>query len=88
MSYGGYKSDSYARGGYGSGFGSGYDSGYGGSYDKQSTLGSHLHSIDWSKQQLTKFEKNFYIEDKRVSARSEREVQEFRKGKQIIVCLV
>ncbi|KAL5529529.1 DBP2_1 [Sanghuangporus baumii] len=88
MSYGNYRSDSYSKDAYTNGYGGGYGGGfggYGGGYDKQSTLGSHLHSIDWGKQQLTKFEKNFYIEDKRVSARSDKEVQDFRRDKQIIV---
>ena len=83
MSYGNYRNDSYSRGGYGNGYGGSY----GGGYDKQDTLGSHLQDINWSNQQLTKFEKNFYIEDKRVSARSDKEVQDFRREKQIIVSL-
>lgn len=49
-------------------------------------MGSHLKSINWADQHISKFEKNFYVEDKRVSARSDKEVQDFRREKQIIVC--
>lgn len=34
---------------------------------------------------MEKFEKNFYIEDKKVSARSDREIEEFRRTKEIKV---
>ena len=34
---------------------------------------------------MTKFEKNFYREDARVTARSEREIDEFRRLKEIKV---
>ena len=44
-----------------------------------------MRTIDWKSQQLTKFEKNFYVEDKRVTARSDREVHDFRKKKEIAV---
>jgi len=46
-------------------------------------LGGGLRSIDWSSQKLERFEKNFYAEDKRISALSEREVEEFRRSKDI-----
>ncbi|KAJ3917877.1 P-loop containing nucleoside triphosphate hydrolase protein [Lentinula edodes] len=46
-------------------------------------LGAGLHSVDWSRTTLEHFEKNFYLEDKRVSARSEREIEEFRRSKEI-----
>lgn len=42
-------------------------------------LGNGLRTIDWSKTKLEHFEKNFYVEDKRVSARSDREIEEFRR---------
>ncbi|GAW09778.1 DEAD-domain-containing protein [Lentinula edodes] len=48
-----------------------------------SNLGAGLHSVDWSRTTLEHFEKNFYLEDKRVSARSEREIEEFRRSKEI-----
>ena len=46
-------------------------------------LGGGLRSIDWSSQKLEKFEKNFYIEDPRVKARSEREIEEYRKSNEM-----
>ena len=90
MSYGRYGNDDYASTGYG---GAGYGGGYGNSggynsgsgFDKQSGLGSNLRSIDWGHQQLSKFEKNFYKEDKRVTARADREIERFRNEKQIKV---
>ncbi|KAH8831592.1 RNA helicase [Flagelloscypha sp. PMI_526] len=77
MSYGGY--GSYGGGGYGGG---GYGGGGG---DRMSNLGGGLHNVDWASTRLERFEKNFYVEDKRVSARSEREVEEFRRSKEIRV---
>lgn len=44
-------------------------------------LGAGLRNIDWNTTELAKFEKNFYIEDKRVTARSDEEINEFRKEK-------
>ena len=49
-------------------------------------LGSGLKSINWDVTSLPKFEKNFYVEDKRVTARSEREVDEFRRKMEMKVC--
>ena len=93
MSFGRYNNDNFSSSGLdGSSYGGGYGAnhgygggGYGGGFDKQSGLGSHLHSIDWGHQQLAKFEKNFYHEDRRVSERSEREVLKFRDEKEIKV---
>lgn len=51
-------------------------------------LGGSLRSIDWSQQKQIPFEKNFYVEDKRVSARSDREIEEFRRVKEIKVRLI
>ena len=48
-------------------------------------LGGSLRTIDWSQQKQIPFEKNFYVEDKRVSARSDREIEEFRRVKEIKV---
>lgn len=53
-----------------------------------SNLGGGLRTIDWSSQTLTKFEKNFYREDSRVSARGDREVEEFRRSKEMKVRLL
>lgn len=61
--------------------------GGGGGYgeDKMSNLGGGLRSVDWGNTRLEHFEKNFYVEDKRVTARSEREIEEFRRAKEIKV---
>ncbi|KAH8117119.1 RNA helicase [Phellopilus nigrolimitatus] len=88
MSYGGHRSDSYTGGGYSGASGGGYGGSYGGNdrgNDRGSNLGNHLKNIDWDHQRLEKFEKNFYLEDKRVAARSEGDVHDFRKERQIIV---
>lgn len=51
-----------------------------------SSLGGGLRNIDWSHQRLEKFEKNFYIEDKKVAARSDREIEEYRRVNEMKVC--
>lgn len=48
-----------------------------------SALGQGLGNIDWSHQTLAKFEKNFYVEDERVSQRSEAEIAAFRAEKEM-----
>jgi len=73
-SYGGH------YGGGGGGWGGGYGDG-----DRMSNLGGGLRSVDWASTRLEHFEKNFYIEDKRVTARSEKEVEDFRRAKEIRV---
>lgn len=86
MSYGhngGYGGGGYGGGGYGGGGGWGGGGGYG--EDKMSNLGGGLRNIDWGSTRLEHFEKNFYIEDKRVAALSDREVDEFRRLKEIKV---
>lgn len=50
-----------------------------------SNLGGGLRNVDWNSQRLERFEKNFYVEDKRVTARSDREIEEFRKVKEMKV---
>lgn len=50
-----------------------------------SNLGGGLRNIDWHSAKLEHFEKNFYVEDKRVSARSDKEIEEFRRAKEIRV---
>jgi ATP-dependent RNA helicase DDX5/DBP2 len=83
QSYNGY-SNGYGGGGYGGGYG-----GYGGGYDdRMSNLGGSLRSVDWSSAKLEHFEKNFYVEDKRVSSHSDREIEDFRREKEIKVRLV
>lgn len=53
-----------------------------------SNLGGGLRNVDWASTKLATFEKNFYIEDKRVSARSEREIEEFKREKEIKVWIL
>lgn len=53
-----------------------------------SNLGGGLKTIDWNSTKLEKFEKNFYIEDKRVTARSEKEIEDFKRAKEMRVCLL
>lgn len=50
-----------------------------------SNLGGSLRSVDWSSAKLPIFEKNFYAEDRRVSSRGEKEIDEFRRSKEIKV---
>jgi len=50
-----------------------------------SNLGGGLRSVDWASTRLEHFEKNFYIEDNRVAALSDREIEEFRRSKEIKV---
>jgi hypothetical protein len=48
-----------------------------------SNLGGGLRPIDWNTLKIQRFEKNFYVEDKRVASRSDKEVEEFRRMKEI-----
>ncbi|KAF5377078.1 hypothetical protein D9757_007730 [Collybiopsis confluens] len=66
---------------YSNGYGGGGGGGWGD--DKMGNLGGGLRSVDWSQAKLERFEKNFYVEDKRVSARSDREIEEFRRSKEM-----
>jgi ATP-dependent RNA helicase DDX5/DBP2 len=50
-----------------------------------SSLGMNLKNIDFAKEDLVTFEKNFYMEHPDVSKRSEREAEEWRASKQIVV---
>jgi hypothetical protein len=83
QSYNGY-SNGYGGGGYGGGHG-----GYGGGFeDRMSNLGGSLRTVDWNSTKLERFEKNFYVEDKSVSSRSDREIEDFRREKEIKVCFL
>ncbi|KLO05001.1 DEAD-domain-containing protein [Schizopora paradoxa] len=89
MGYNNYGSGGGGYGGGGGGYGGGGGGGYGGGgyggggggYDSfgKSDLGGGLKNIDWNNTSLEKFEKNFYREDPRVTARSDREIEEFRR---------
>ncbi len=80
QSYGGYDSGYGGGGGYGGGSWGG-----GGGGDRMSNLGGGLRNVDWANTKLEHFEKNFYIEDKRVSARSEAEIDQFKREKEMKV---
>ncbi|KAI5479913.1 ATP-dependent rna helicase dbp2 [Pseudohyphozyma bogoriensis] len=97
-SYGGGSSHSRDGGGYGDcqgghggggGYGGGSSGGYGGGGggfggdDRMSNLGAGLKAQKWDMNSLVPFEKNFYEEDPRVTARSSREVEDFRRQKEI-----
>ncbi|WVR08901.1 ATP-dependent RNA helicase DBP2-A [Kwoniella sp. DSM 27419] len=80
---GGYGGGGGGYGGGGGGYGGGYGGGgggYGGG-DRMSQLGQGLHNIDWNSQSLIKFEKNFYVQDPRVTERSEKDIAAFRAEK-------
>lgn len=87
--YGGSGGGGGGWGGSGGTFGSGANAwGGGGGGDRMSNLGGTLKTIDWQAQRLEKFEKNFYVEDKAVSARTDSEIEAFRRLKQIKVCCI
>ncbi|KAL5047285.1 hypothetical protein BDW71DRAFT_197019 [Aspergillus fruticulosus] len=76
---GGYGGGGYSGGGgYGRG-GGGAGAGAGAGGDRMGNLGSGLKKQDWDLDTLPKFEKSFYKEHPDVTARSQREVDEFRK---------
>ncbi|KAL9597347.1 MAG: hypothetical protein Q9219_005213 [cf. Caloplaca sp. 3 TL-2023] len=85
-------SNGYANGtsgGYGAsanGYGGGsYGGDFGGSGDKMANLGAGLKTQHFDIATLPKFEKSFYKEDRAVTNRSERDVDAFRKAKEITV---
>merc|ERR1712238_160488 len=69
-------------GGPGGGFGGG---GYGGGGGGGGNLGSNLRNIDFSKEELVQFEKNFYMEHPEVTKRSDKDASDWRASKQIVV---
>ncbi|KAM0748601.1 RNA helicase [Meredithblackwellia eburnea MCA 4105] len=91
-SSGGYGS-SYGGGGYGSGGGGGGYGSYGGGgggfggggFDRMDGLGATLRRQNWDMASLVPFEKNFYDEDRHVTDRSQREIDEFRREKEISI---
>ena len=73
--YGGFQ----GGGGYGGGYGGG---GYG---DPMGQLGANLHSVQWGKEQLATFQKDFYIEHPDVTRRTDAECDQFRQERKITV---
>lgn len=76
---------SYGGGGGATGYGGSGGQFGGGGFGGGSNLGAGLSSIDFSKQELVQFEKNFYIEHPDVTKRSEAEADAWRASKQIVV---
>lgn len=79
------KGDDYSRGGYNSGGGS-----WGGSRDNRGSWGSSnenqgLGEVDWSKKELSPFQKDFYTESSVVRDMTQHDVDEFRREHQIVV---
>ena len=74
-------------GGYGAGGGGYGGGGYGGGAggDKMSNLGAGLKTQQWDLETLPRFEKAFYKEDPAITDRSQRDVDAFRKEKEISV---
>ncbi|KAL8659261.1 MAG: hypothetical protein Q9226_000531 [Calogaya cf. arnoldii] len=85
----GYSNGHGASNGYGAssnGYGGGsYGGDFGGSGDKMANLGAGLKTQQWDMNTLPKFEKSFYKEDPNVTNRSERDVDAFRKLKEITI---
>jgi len=79
---GSYGGSGYGGGGYGGG-GGGYGGGGGG--DRMGALGANLSSINWETASLAPLRKDFYVEDKRVTARSAAKVDAYRKEKQMTI---
>ncbi|KAJ5915917.1 hypothetical protein N7454_010824 [Penicillium verhagenii] len=80
----GYSGGGGGGGGYGGGYGGGgrgggFGGGAGAGGDRMSNLGAGLKKQDWDIDTMPKFEKSFYKEHPDVSARSDAEVDEFRK---------
>ncbi|KGO41467.1 Helicase, C-terminal [Penicillium expansum] len=71
-------------GGYGGGGGGGYGGGAAGG-DRMNNLGAGLKTQDWDINTMPKFEKSFYKEHPDVTARSEEDVQAFRKSKEMAI---
>lgn len=85
--YGGNSGYGGGGGGYGNG-GGGYGGGgasYGQSGDRMSALGENLRKPTWDAASMTPFQKNFYRENPAVTARSEPEVEAWRREKDVTV---
>ncbi|ORY81412.1 p68 RNA helicase [Protomyces lactucae-debilis] len=88
--YGGYSGGGgggYGGGGYGGGGGGGGYGGGGGGYggDRMGALGDNLRKPTWDAATMTPFQKNFYRENPAVTERTEQEIQEWRRAKDVTV---
>eukprot|EP00440_Ansanella_granifera_P013131 gb/GFBE01014269.1/.p1 GENE.gb/GFBE01014269.1/~~gb/GFBE01014269.1/.p1 ORF type:complete len:493 (+),score=87.29 gb/GFBE01014269.1/:1-1479(+) len=87
MSYG---RDSYRdrdRDHYSSGYGSSRGSSGGGGYGSWDSrdMGAKLSGIDWNKESLIKFEKDFYQQHPDITAMTEEEAERIRRSKEITI---
>ncbi|KAJ2286285.1 ATP-dependent RNA helicase dbp2, partial [Coemansia sp. RSA 2706] len=86
---GGYGRDGGSRGGYDHGGGFGGGGGYGGGYGGGGRFGrsapQELIKPNWDSVSLPKFEKNFYVECESVAARSQQEVDDYRRQHEMTV---
>ncbi|CAI7594525.1 unnamed protein product [Penicillium palitans] len=85
---GGGGSGGYGGGGYGGGgggYGGGGAAGGAAGGDRMNNLGAGLKTQDWDINTMPKFEKSFYKEHPDVTARSEEDVQAFRKAKEMAI---
>ncbi|KAK3296304.1 P-loop containing nucleoside triphosphate hydrolase protein [Chaetomium fimeti] len=76
---GGYGGGGGGYGGGGGGYGGGGGGYGGGGGDRMSNLGAGLQKQNWDLDTLPKFEKSFYQEHPNVAARSQAEVDKFRR---------
>ena len=83
---------SYGNGGVGGGYGGGYGGGGGmyggggfGGGDRMGGMGANLRGVDFSKENLPAFEKNFYIEHPAVTKRSDADADDWRRKHNITV---
>ena len=78
---GGYSAPSGGDRGFGGGMGGGYGGGYGGDKgkgkggDRMGALGSNLRDVNWGREDLVKFEKNFYFEHPNVANMTDADVK-------------
>ena len=76
---GGYNNGGYNNGG-------GFNRGGRGSFSREDReLGDNLQKQDWNNISLPTFEKNFYKEDPAVTARSEKEIEDFRNQNEMTI---
>ena len=87
MSFGyGGGGDRYGGGGYGGGFGGGgFRGGGGGRGGGRDGPGANLRDIDWSRERLAPFKKDFYDEDEKVMERSGGEIKDWLKEKEVTI---
>lgn len=81
----GGNSGGFGGGNFGGGFGGGKGKGNGKGGNGGSGLGANLRAVDWNREQLVPFMKNFYMEQPSVQQMSEQEAHQWRMSKDITV---